>query len=121
VYDLSEEHKLLRQTVREIAEAKIAPFAAAVDAEARFPQEALDALTGAGMHAVHIPEAYGGEGADALAAVRLGDVHGVHPGAGQRVERLLREPGFRVDRGCERGDLRLGDVADRLAQHLVLF
>jgi len=35
---------------------------------ARFPQEALDALTAAGLHAVHIPEAFGGEGADALAA-----------------------------------------------------
>ena len=65
---VSEEHELLRQTVRELAEAKIAPFAAEVDEAARFPQEALDALTAAGMHAVHIPEAFGGEGADALAA-----------------------------------------------------
>jgi alkylation response protein AidB-like acyl-CoA dehydrogenase len=69
MYTLSEEHGLLRETVRELAEAKIAPFAAAVDAEARFPQEALDALTGAQLHAVHVPEAYGGEGAAALAAV----------------------------------------------------
>ncbi len=68
-YAPTEEHELLRQTVREVAEAKIAPFAAAVDAQARFPQEALDALAGAGLHAVHIPESYGGEGADALAAV----------------------------------------------------
>jgi hypothetical protein len=68
MYTLGEEHDLLRQTARELAEAKIAPFAAAVDAESRFPQEALDALTGASLHAVHIPEAYGGEGADALAA-----------------------------------------------------
>ena len=64
-----EEHELLRQTAREVADAKIAPFAAAVDAEARFPSEALDALTGAGLQAVHIPEAYGGQGGDALAAV----------------------------------------------------
>jgi alkylation response protein AidB-like acyl-CoA dehydrogenase len=69
MYMLGEEHELLRQTVRELAEAKIAPFAAAVDAESRFPAEALDALAGASLHAVHIPEAYGGEGADALAAV----------------------------------------------------
>jgi alkylation response protein AidB-like acyl-CoA dehydrogenase len=69
MYTLSEEHGLLRETVRELAEAKIAPFAAAVDEEARFPQEALDALTGAQLHAVHVPETYGGEGADALAAV----------------------------------------------------
>ncbi len=69
MYTLTEEHELLRQTVRELAEAKIAPFAAAVDADARFPAEALDALAGASLHAVHIPEDYGGEGADALAAV----------------------------------------------------
>ena len=67
LYDLPEEHRLLRQTVRELAEAKIAPFAAEVDAAARFPAEALDALTGAGLHAAHVPDSYGGEGADALA------------------------------------------------------
>jgi alkylation response protein AidB-like acyl-CoA dehydrogenase len=69
MYTLGEEHELLRQTAREVAEAKIAPFAAEVDADARFPAEALSALTGASLQAVHIPEAYGGEGADALAAV----------------------------------------------------
>ena len=68
-YTPSEEHELLRKTVRQLAEAKIAPAAADVDASSRFPQEALDALTGAGLHAAHIPENYGGEGADALAAV----------------------------------------------------
>src|SRR6201986_1832959 len=68
-YAPSEEHELLRATVRELAETKIAPAAADVDEKSRFPQEALDALTGASLHAVHIPEAYGGEGADALAAV----------------------------------------------------
>jgi alkylation response protein AidB-like acyl-CoA dehydrogenase len=67
MYTLEEEHELLRQTVRELAETKIAPFAADVDASSRFPAEALDALTGAQLHAVHIPEEYGGEGADALA------------------------------------------------------
>jgi alkylation response protein AidB-like acyl-CoA dehydrogenase len=68
-YAPSHEHELLRQTVRELTEAKIAPAAADVDASARFPQEALDALTGARLHAAHIPESYGGAGADALAAV----------------------------------------------------
>ena len=68
-YTPSDEHDLLRQTVRELADAKIAPAAADVDASSRFPQEALDALAGARLHAAHIPEAYGGEGADALAAV----------------------------------------------------
>src|SRR4029077_1807439 len=50
-------------------EAKIAPAAADVDDAARFPQEALDALTGARVHPPHNPESDGGEGADALAAV----------------------------------------------------
>jgi alkylation response protein AidB-like acyl-CoA dehydrogenase len=68
-YAPSEEHELLRQTVRDLADAKIAPAAADVDANSRFPQEALDALTGASLHAAHIPEGYGGEGADALATV----------------------------------------------------
>ena len=68
-YAPSEEHELLRATVRELAEAKIAPFAAEVDEESRFPQEALDALVGHGLHAVHVPEVYGGAGADALATV----------------------------------------------------
>ena len=69
LYAPSEEHELLRKTVRELAEDKIAPAAADVDAAGRFPQEALDALTWAGLHAVHIPAAYGGQGADALATV----------------------------------------------------
>ncbi|TDC00266.1 acyl-CoA dehydrogenase [Actinomadura bangladeshensis] len=60
---------MLRRTVRELAEAKIAPFAAEVDEESRFPQEALDALVAADLHAVHVPESYGGAGADALATV----------------------------------------------------
>ncbi|MEU3184270.1 acyl-CoA dehydrogenase family protein [Streptomyces sp. NPDC006923] len=69
LYRPSEEHDMLRDTVRALAEAKIAPFAAAVDEEARFPQEALDALIASDLHAVHVPEEYGGAGADALATV----------------------------------------------------
>ncbi|MFC9132500.1 acyl-CoA dehydrogenase [Streptomyces sp. NPDC057099] len=69
LYRPSEEHDMLRDAVRSLAEAKIAPYAAAVDEEARFPQEALDALTGNDLHAVHVPEEYGGSGADALATV----------------------------------------------------
>ncbi|HET6860262.1 MAG TPA: acyl-CoA dehydrogenase [Streptomyces sp.] len=69
LYRVSEEHDMLRDSVRSLAEAKIAPFAAAVDEEARFPQEALDALVTSDLHAVHVPEAYGGAGADALATV----------------------------------------------------
>ncbi|GAA2618653.1 acyl-CoA dehydrogenase [Streptomyces axinellae] len=69
LYRPSEEHDMLRDSVRALAEAKIAPHAAEVDEEARFPQEALDALVANDLHAVHVPEEYGGAGADALATV----------------------------------------------------
>ncbi|MDT0468284.1 acyl-CoA dehydrogenase [Streptomyces gibsoniae] len=69
LYRPSEEHDMLRDAIRSLAEAKIAPHAAAVDEEARFPQEALEALVANDLHAVHVPEEYGGAGADALATV----------------------------------------------------
>lgn len=66
-FQLSEEHEEIRSAVRDVVEAKIAPFAAEVDAEARFPTEARDALLATDFFAPHVPEAYGGAGADALA------------------------------------------------------
>ncbi len=68
-FALSPEHEALRESVRALADEKIAPHAARVDAEAAFPQEAHDALVKADLHAVHIPEEYGGAGADAIATV----------------------------------------------------
>ena len=69
LYALSEEHQAIREAVRALCDAKVAPYAAAVDEEARFPQEAADALLAADFHAPHVPEEYGGAGADALATV----------------------------------------------------
>jgi len=69
MYALSEEHQEIRKAIREICDAKIAPAAAAVDEEARYPQEAHDALIETDFYAPHVPEAYGGVGADALATV----------------------------------------------------
>jgi alkylation response protein AidB-like acyl-CoA dehydrogenase len=69
MYGLSEEHREIRKVIREIAEEKIAPFAAAVDEEARYPAEAAAALLASDFHAPHVPEQYGGAGADALATV----------------------------------------------------
>ncbi len=69
LFALPEEHQAVREAVRAVAEAKIAPFAAEVDEEARFPSEANEALIAADFHAPHVPEEYGGAGADALATV----------------------------------------------------
>ncbi|MGE9809322.1 acyl-CoA dehydrogenase family protein [Janibacter sp. G1551] len=69
MYALSEEHQAIREAVRAVCDAKVAPFAAEVDEDARYPQEAHDALLAADFHAPHVPEQYGGAGADALATV----------------------------------------------------
>ncbi|WP_205126491.1 acyl-CoA dehydrogenase family protein [Nocardioides nitrophenolicus] len=69
MYALSEEHQAIREAVRAICDAKVAPFAAEVDEQARYPREAHDALVAADFHAPHVPEQYGGAGADALATV----------------------------------------------------
>ena len=67
-YVLPEEHQLLRKTVREVADDKIAPRAAEIDETGEFPWDVHDALVAADLHAVHVPEQYGGAGADAIAS-----------------------------------------------------
>ncbi len=67
MYALSEEQQAIREAVRAVCDAKVAPNAAAVDEEGEFPQAAYDALVGADFAAPHIAEEYGGAGADALA------------------------------------------------------
>ena len=71
LFELPSEYKDLRQSVRSIAEKEIAPFAHAVDEDARFPQEAFEALQRVGFAAAHVPSEFGGEGADALAVVLI--------------------------------------------------
>jgi butyryl-CoA dehydrogenase/acyl-CoA dehydrogenase len=67
LFRTTDDHEALREAVRAVAEDKIAPFAAAVDEESRYPQEAHDALVASDFFAPHIPEEYDGVGADALA------------------------------------------------------
>src|SRR5215210_6892518 len=69
LFALSEEHQAIRKAVRDLCEAKVASYAAVVDEEARYPEEAAAALQAADFHAPHVPEEFGGAGADALATV----------------------------------------------------
>lgn len=66
-YQLSDEHHALRDAVRDMSEKEIAPYAAEVDEQERYPREAFQALVKSGFGAVHVPEEYGGEGADSVA------------------------------------------------------
>ncbi|WP_433222927.1 acyl-CoA dehydrogenase family protein [Microtetraspora malaysiensis] len=68
-YQPSEEHQMLREAVRALSDAKIAPRAAEADENEEFSWEVYKDLVASDFHAVHIPEEYGGAGADALAAV----------------------------------------------------
>jgi alkylation response protein AidB-like acyl-CoA dehydrogenase len=67
-FKLADEHNELRSVLRDLCEKEIAPYAADVDEKARYTDEALAALTASGFAAIHIPEEYGGEGGDSVAA-----------------------------------------------------
>nr|WP_323125716.1 acyl-CoA dehydrogenase family protein [Microlunatus elymi] len=69
MYRPSEEHEAFRAAVREVCDAKVAPHAAETDELAEFPKASYEALRAADFHAPHVPEQYGGVGADALATV----------------------------------------------------
>ena len=65
-FDLGEEHELVRRTVRDFAEQRIAPVAEELDREERFPYDIVAELAELGLMGMPIPEEYGGAGADTL-------------------------------------------------------
>ncbi|WP_431038845.1 acyl-CoA dehydrogenase family protein [Streptomyces sp. P6-2-1] len=67
-YELSALHQEFRAAARELARKELAPRSAEVDERGGFPHDTYSVLTAAGLHAPGIPEEYGGDGVDALAA-----------------------------------------------------
>jgi short/branched chain acyl-CoA dehydrogenase len=65
-YDLTDEHELLRRTVREFAVERIAPVAEELDREHRFPYDIVAELAELGLMGIPIPEEHGGAGGDTL-------------------------------------------------------
>jgi short/branched chain acyl-CoA dehydrogenase len=65
--DLTQEQELVRRTVREFAESRIAPVAQQLDREHRFPYDLVAELADLGLMGMTIPEEYGGAGADTVA------------------------------------------------------
>jgi short/branched chain acyl-CoA dehydrogenase len=65
-YDLSDEHELVRRTVRDFAVERVAPVAEELDREHRFPYKLVAELAELGLMGMTIPEEYGGAGADTL-------------------------------------------------------
>jgi len=64
---LSEEQLILRDMVRDFAAKEIAPVAAELDHEARFPHEIIQKMGRLGLMGIPIPEEYGGAGMDYVA------------------------------------------------------
>ncbi|MGE4652790.1 MAG: acyl-CoA dehydrogenase family protein [Myxococcota bacterium] len=65
-FDLSEEQRLVRRSVREFAEKEIAPFVEAYEREARYPTELIEKLVPLGFIAPMIPEEFGGSYVDVV-------------------------------------------------------
>ena len=66
-FDLSDEHRLLRDSVREFAEGEVAPIAEEIDHNKRFPTEIIEKMGKLGWMGIPFPEEVGGGGGDSLA------------------------------------------------------
>jgi alkylation response protein AidB-like acyl-CoA dehydrogenase len=66
-FDLSPDHELIRRTVREFAEAEVAPVAEDLDRTKSFPYEIVAQLGKLGLMGIPFPQEYGGGGGDTLA------------------------------------------------------
>jgi alkylation response protein AidB-like acyl-CoA dehydrogenase len=79
-FDLPDEHRMIRDTVREFCEEEIEPIAWDIEEEHRFPEEIFDELANLDVMGVPISEEYGGLGGDqlmySLVAEELGRVSG---------------------------------------------
>ena len=65
-FDLEQEHELVRSTVRDFAEERVAPMAEELDRESRFPYDLVAEMAELGLMGMTIPEDYGGAGADTV-------------------------------------------------------
>jgi alkylation response protein AidB-like acyl-CoA dehydrogenase len=65
-FDLSDEHELVRSTVREFATERVGPLAEELDRESRFPYDLVAEMAELGLMGMTIPEEYGGAGADTV-------------------------------------------------------
>src|SRR5436305_5196664 len=66
-FDLPDDHRLLRNTVREFAQQEIAPVAEELDRTKSFPYEIVRRLGELDLMGIPFPEQYGGAGGDSLA------------------------------------------------------
>jgi alkylation response protein AidB-like acyl-CoA dehydrogenase len=68
-FNLSEEHELIRQTVRDFAEREVRPKAKELDEKGEFSYELTKAMGELGLFGMYVPEQYGGGGMDTLSYI----------------------------------------------------
>ena len=68
-FELTDEQQLIREAVREFAETEIAPIAAELDRDHRFPAELIPKLSDLNLMGMPYPEKAGGAGADYVSYV----------------------------------------------------
>jgi len=68
-FELTEEQKMLKQTVARFVEREVIPLAPELDEQERFPHETFKAMAAMGLFGITIPEEYGGSGSDFLSCV----------------------------------------------------
>jgi butyryl-CoA dehydrogenase len=65
-FDLTDEQRLIQQTVREFAQSEVAPLAEEMDRTHQFPYELVEKMSALGLLGLPWPERYGGAGADTV-------------------------------------------------------
>jgi short/branched chain acyl-CoA dehydrogenase len=68
-FDLSDDHRLIQQTVRDFARREVAPVAEELDRTKAFPYEIVRKLGELNLMGIPFPDEYGGAGGDTLAYV----------------------------------------------------
>jgi len=68
-FELSDEHKMIRETVRDFAEREIKPVAHELDEKAEFSIEMTKKIGELGLFGMYVPDKYGGQGMDTLSYI----------------------------------------------------
>ncbi|MFO7610004.1 MAG: acyl-CoA dehydrogenase [Candidatus Krumholzibacteriia bacterium] len=68
-FELTEQQRMIRDLARDFAHKTIAPVAAALDHEERFPADIVQQMGELGLMGMNVPEQYGGAGLDSVCYV----------------------------------------------------
>ena len=85
-FELSREHEEFRRSVREFAEAEIAPHAAQWDKDHHFPSDVVQKMGDLGLFGLTAPEEYGGAGDFTSLCVAIEEIGRVDQGMGITLE-----------------------------------